>query len=95
MYSVILAMHIAAAALLVLGTAVTFVGAWLRRGNVQASKWGLLTCSVVTVLSGGALVLMTGQGMGRVCALGTVLLLAAWGAYGLMQRRLPAPVLAG
>ena len=92
MHGMLLFLHVGAASLMVGGTLLTLVGAWLRRGSLLVSKWGLLASGATTVLSGIGLVITTGQGMGRVCVLGTALVAVGWGAYFLMRLRFHAPV---
>jgi len=91
MYGMLLGTHVGAASFMVAGTVLTLAFAWLKRGRLQASKWGLLLSGGVTLLSGSALVMLTGQGMGRICILGTALVAAAWGAYVLLRSRVGAP----
>ncbi len=92
MYGVLLFLHMGAASLMVGGTLFTLVGAWLRRGSLQVSKWGLLASGATTVLSGVGLMIVTGRGMGRVCVLGTALVAISWGAYFLLRLRIQSPV---
>lgn len=91
MYGLILAIHVASAGLTVIGTLATLAGAMVRKGSLQVSRWGLLLASVSTVFTGAVLVLLTGQGLGRVCVLGFAVVASAWGAYVFLRQRMPAP----
>ncbi len=92
MYGLILAIHLVASSFLVGSTLLTLAGAWFRRGYLKVSRWSLLCSGLVTVLSGAGLIVVTGQGMGRVCLLGTALVAGAWGAYRLLRLRTGLPV---
>lgn len=92
LYEVVLGAHIVAAMIMVTGTLFTLGGACLRRGSLGLSKWVLVVSGACTVLSGVALVAVTGQSLGRVCVLGTSLVVAAWVSYLALRIRVQLPV---